>query len=153
MQIKQLGTVFRIDFSIKFVIHNNLSTMKKIIIATFIMLSTINIYAQKSSDLAITSANIETVLTGKWNMVRVQPKDKLVMIKGFTMKGTGYGEIIKTNDDGTNKTIISKIFGLNQNSIVFADGEGMRVVYKIVTMSKNAMQLTDGVATLDFIKE
>jgi hypothetical protein len=127
--------------------------MKKLIIACLLSLSALNINAQKNNDIAITGANIETVLTGKWNMVKVQPKDKAIAIKGFEMKGTGYGEIAKTNEDGTSKNVICKIYGVNQNSIVFADGEGMRIVYKIISMSKSAMQLSDGVATLDFIKE
>jgi hypothetical protein len=127
--------------------------MKKIIIACLMMLSAANMYAQKNNEIAINAANIETVLNGKWTMTKVQPKDKDVLIKGFEMKGTGYGEILKTSPDGTTKMVICKIFGINQNSIVFADADGSRVVYKIVMMSKNAMQLTDGVATLDFIKE
>jgi hypothetical protein len=130
-----------------------LSTKRKLLIVGLLSLGALNMHAQKNNEVTITSANIESTLTGKWNMEKVQPNDKGVIIKGFTMKGAGYGEIIKGDAQGGSKIIVSKIFGMNQNAICFADGEGSRIVYKIISITKSTMCLTDGVYTIDFTKE
>jgi hypothetical protein len=127
--------------------------MRILIIASLLFLNCNNLLAQKNNELLISAANIESVLSGKWNLVNIQPKDKGAVIKGFEMKGTGYGEIQKGADDGSTKVVVSKIYQLNQNSICFADGEGTRLVYKIVNMSKSYLRVTDGVYTLDFAKQ
>jgi hypothetical protein len=127
--------------------------MKKLILLSILSLGIVNIYAQKNNNIVITAANIEAALTGNWIMAKIQPDDKGVFIKGFTMKGTGFGDILKNSGTGETKTIISKIFGFNQNSICFVDGDGERIVYKIVSMTKNYMQLTDGDRTIDFLRK
>jgi hypothetical protein len=133
--------------------HIKIMHMKKILFATMLVATSICTFAQKQNTVAITAANIESTLNGSWKIARVSPSDKQVSIQSFVLKGAGYGEITKSIDKGLVKTVFSKIYGINQNAIIFADAEGVRVVYKIIELQKNLIRLSDGEATIDYVKE
>jgi VCBS repeat-containing protein len=134
--------------------NKNLSTMKKVIMIAMIALVSVSATLLAKTETAITAANIEMVLSkaGTWTMAKADPNEKEIKIKSFIMKGTGYGEIVKLQSDGTTKTIFCKIYGMNQNAICFADAEGERVIFKLDEMTTNTLRMTTGKTTVTFVR-
>jgi hypothetical protein len=123
--------------------------MKKIIFALFLGLFITQAHAQRNNELVLNNQTIQDNLKGNWTLISVQPSDANVEIRGMNFKGVGYGEILKMKD-GKLTPVISKIFATNNNSITFSDADGNRIMYKVLSMSKSTMQLTDGTVTMTF---
>ncbi len=81
--------------------------MKKLILIAAVLVSLLHtqVIAQ---EMAINNASIEKCLVGTWNVVSVQPNDKATPLRGFSMKGAGYGELITATENNTTKKEIGK---------------------------------------------
>jgi hypothetical protein len=136
--------------------HKKLINMRKFIFTSLLIgvgllfSSTAN---AQDGGILINNKTIEECLIGKWAVIRVRPNDKAVSLRGFTMKGTGYGEIESVAENNSTKKVLGRIFALNNNSIVFTDNEGHRIIYKVEYLTKTMIQLTDGTNSVDIAKQ
>jgi hypothetical protein len=129
--------------------------MKKIIISTLLLaMVSATAFAQKSNTaIPLNNENIQKTVIGDWNIINIQPANADVKIKNISIKGAGYGEVMKQKEDGTEVSIICKIYAQNNSEIMFSDAEGYRIIYKVISLTKNTMSLSNGKFTVDYKKQ
>jgi hypothetical protein len=126
--------------------------MKKIILVVFSFLF-IHIAKAQESTLTINNQTITDNVIGKWRLMSSNPSDAVNLVKGFIVKGPGYGEITKGNSAEDSKPVVSKIFAQGNNSICFSDAEGNRTTLKVSVLRKDQLTVTDGKASFIYVKE
>jgi Lipocalin-like domain len=125
--------------------------MKKIIMTGMLAIISLVAVAQKG-EIVLNSQNITATVVGKWNVVSIQPSDKVSSINYIDVKGPGFGEVGKRNDQNEIKPVISKIFAANNNVLIISDADGKRTQYTIKNLSASTMVMTDGTVTLTLQK-
>jgi hypothetical protein len=126
--------------------------MRKIILTGMLAITSLIAVAQKG-EIVLNSQNITATVTGKWNVVSIQPSDKLSSINYIDVKGPGFGEIGKRNDQNQIKPVISKIFAANNNVLMISDADGKRTQYTIKNLTATTLVMTDGTVTLTLAKQ
>jgi hypothetical protein len=126
--------------------------MRKIILTGMLAITSLIAVAQKG-EIVLNSQNITATVTGKWNVVSIQPSDKLSSINYIDVKGPGFGEIGKRNDQNEIKPVISKIFAANNNVLMISDADGKRTQYTIKNLTATTLVMTDGTVTLTLAKQ
>ncbi len=111
-------------------------------------------FAQKTAKaITLNTENIQKTVVGNWIVQSIMPNDDGILIKDISIKGAGYGEVMKKKEDGTQAPVICKIYPQNNSELLFSDAEGYRVAYKVVSLSSSEMVLSKGKTILTYIKK
>jgi hypothetical protein len=124
--------------------------MRKILMTAIAALISFSALAQKG-ELVLNNQTITNTVVGKWNVVSVQPSDKVSNITYIVVKGPGFGEIGKRKD-GNEVAVVSKIFAANNSQLVLNDADGTRSQFTIKSLTTTQMILSDGTVTLTLYK-